>query len=68
MKVTMYINLNYKINYDKRRIDVLKGKSTVCLFEQYEEIIHRTFEMQYVEKDLKNFYNLLQKSDGKIEL
>ena len=49
-------------------IDVSKGKSTVCVLKPYGEIVCRPFEMQHVEKDLKDFDKLLQKLKGEIRI
>lgn len=49
-------------------IDVSKGKSTICVLKPYGEIVCSPFEVLYVEKDLENFHNLLQKLDGEIRI
>ena len=33
-------------------IDVVKGKSTVCILKPYEKIVSKPFDISHVEKDL----------------
>ena len=34
-------------------IDVSKGKSTICFLKPYGELIHKPYEVQHTESDLK---------------
>lgn len=35
-------------------IDVSKGKSTICFLKPYGELIHKPYELQHTESDLKH--------------
>lgn len=41
-------------------IDVSKGKSTVCFMKPYGETLHRPFEVEHTESDLKHLVNQIK--------
>lgn len=49
-------------------VDVSKGKSTVCIFKPYGEIVCSPFEVKHVEKELEDLAGLLNKLDGEIRV
>lgn len=40
-------------------IDVSKGKSTVCFLKPYGEVLHKPFEVQHTEKELKALVEMI---------
>lgn len=50
------------------RVDVSKGKSTVCILKPYGEIVCSPFEVKHVEKELEDLAGLLNKLDGEIRV
>ena len=49
-------------------IDVLKGKSTVCIIKPYGKIVCSPFEVMHVETGMETLAELLQKLDGEIRI
>ena len=41
-------------------VDVSKGKSTVCFLKPYGEVLHRPFDVQHTDSDLKHFVGMIK--------
>ena len=49
-------------------IDVVKGKSTVCILKPYEKIVSKPFDISHVEKDLGELAAMLLRFDDEVKV
>lgn len=49
-------------------IDVSKGKSTICIFKPYGEIVTSPFEVNHTEKDLSELSTMLLRFDEEVRI
>jgi transposase len=41
-------------------IDISKGKSTICFMKPYGEVLHKPFEVQHTESNLKHLVDQIK--------